>query len=90
MLFSIWVGNPKEQGGMGFSNLETGAVSLLSFPCVAFAVLATNKFVKQSIQTNILIVTSLITLGVMIGLPLVALVTTEHQKFLFVSILLVS
>ncbi len=90
MLFSIWVGNPKDKGGMGFTNLETGAVSLLSFPCVAFAVIATSQFVKHSVQTNILIVTTVIMLAVMVSLPLIAIATEDHQKFLFVSILLVS
>jgi hypothetical protein len=47
MLFAIWVETPSNLGGMSFSNLETGAVSLLSFPCVAFALIACFQFTKK-------------------------------------------
>lgn len=44
MLFSIWIATPKNLGGRGFTSLQTGAISLLSFPCVAFAMVTCFKF----------------------------------------------
>jgi hypothetical protein len=46
MLFSIWISTPKNKGGWGYSSMETGAISLLSFPCVAFAMVTCYKFTQ--------------------------------------------
>ena len=49
MLFSIWVGSPIKSGGRGFSDMETGSVSLLSFPCVALCLIGCFKYTKQGL-----------------------------------------
>ena len=49
MLFSVWVATPKALGGKNFSNMETGAVSLLSFPCVAFTLISCFRLTKTGL-----------------------------------------
>lgn len=56
MLFSIWISTPKSSGGRGFTSMQTGAISLLSFPCVAFAMVTCFRFTQSGKQANWLLI----------------------------------
>lgn len=90
MLFAIWVETPRKWGGMSFTNMETGAVSLLSFPCVAFTLIACFQFTQKGLQTNWLIYTSVTWFALMLIIPLIGTGVFEHETFLFLVIILVS
>jgi MFS family permease len=87
MLFAIWVETEKEKGGLGFSSFETGAISLLCFPCVSFALLACFDATKRGLHSNWMIYTSLSGFVGMILIPLIKLGLLQHETMLFCSIL---
>jgi len=90
MMFSIWVETSISKGGMGFSSLETGAISLLAFPMVSFVLMACFKITKEGLQTNWLLYCNLAMFTIMIVLPLMNLIDIQHEAVLLLTIVLVS
>jgi len=90
MLFSIWVETPLIKGGMGFSTFETGAISLLCFPCVSFMVLACFDITKRGLHSNWLIYTTLSMFLAILAIPLLKLTPLQHESLLFVVIIICS
>lgn len=90
MLFSLWAETSLEKGGLGFSNVETGAISLLAFPMVSFVLLACFKVTKQGLQTNWMIYTTFSMFSIIILLPLLNLLKFSHEATLLMVIIMVS
>lgn len=82
MLLAIWLKTKKERGGMGFSSMETGSVSLLSFPCVSLCVLACYKITSKGLQTKWLIGASLTMFITSLIIPVINLFYFHHETLL--------
>lgn len=82
MLLAIWLKTSKEKGGMGFSSMETGSVSLLSFPCVSLCVLACYKITSKGLQTKWLIGTAITMLIMSLIIPISNLFYFHHETLL--------
>lgn len=86
MLLAIWLETNKEKGGMGFTSMETGTVSLLSFPCVSLCILACYRVISKGLQTNWLIGTVLTTYSMCLLIPLINLCYFEHETLILMII----
>lgn len=82
MLLAIWLKTDKSKGGMGFSSMETGSVSLLSFPCVSLCVLACYKITSKGLQTKWLIGTTSTMFITSLIIPLINLGYFHHETLL--------
>lgn len=90
IVFPIWAELEVNKGGLGFSSLEAGAVTLLSFPMVSFLLVTCFDVTKKGSQSYWLMYTNLAVLGTMVFLPIVSLFNFEHETLLFISIVVIS
>ena len=89
ILYSIWAEIPRSQGGLDFSSVEIGAVSLLSCPMICFTMISCYSATKTKSGSYWLISTNLVLIGSIVVLPLCNVALIEHESRLFLTILVV-
>lgn len=89
IVFVIWAEFEFDKGGMGFSSLEAGAVSILSFPMVSFFLVSCFDVTKSGLHSSWLFYTNLAIAGSMLLLPLFSLLHLKHENMLFISIIVI-
>lgn len=86
MLFPIWVELSREQGGLGFSNVATGAISLLNFPLMAILLLYLYKWVQKRKASNVMYNTALLMFFVCALTPMVYFIDISNENLMLLIV----
>ena len=86
MLFPIWIELSRKQGGLGFSNVATGAISLLNFPLMAILLLYVYKWVQKQKASNVMYNTALVMFVVCSLSPLVFFIDISSENLMLLIV----
>lgn len=90
ILFPVWTELGTDQGGLNFSTVQAGAISLLNFPIVSITLIYIYKRVLTFKASYVMHVTTLIILVLSVLVPCVAFFHISHDYKFFVLIIITS